>query len=362
MRRFCSGLLAFFLLLMCGCSGGGARKPIIYVVDGAYNLTPQEYIDLMNQTTDRQEDGDYLILPNWDERVAHTVNVTLSFDIGFEENDEGRITSIAYHWKNTTEAANTAAFLVGATINMLAVSDKQGNEIVNQLDMFNFEKKTYEKTYDVNGNHFYYMSANYGEHNWFSVNIIDSESATTTQVPQNETSESSSDPTESPVPTESAKDTRGILGSYAADIRMGLTEFGLEEAPFSSAPNEAKEVFAYSCTTSYEDQLLGVTYDYSLTLDSNFQVIGASFGISNNSAEEDAYQALAAIYLGFCATMPYDKSDAESAKQFVLDNLYEIDAKNNAETVIGDAKFELYGLKAGYHFGQYWLDISKVDE
>lgn len=163
-------------------------------------------------------------------------------------------------------------------------------------------------------------------------------------------------------PTEGVEDARGILGSHATDIRMGLTEFGLEEAPFSSAPDDAKEVFAHSCTTSYTDQILGVTYDYSLTLDSNFQVIGASFGIVNNSAEEDMYQALAALYLGFCATMPYDESDTAAAKQFVLDNLYDINAKNRAELVIGDAKFELYGLKAGYHFGQCWLDVSKVNK
>lgn len=171
-----------------------------------------------------------------------------------------------------------------------------------------------------------------------------------------------SKPVEDPVPTEITEDTRGILGSHATDIRMGLTEFGLEEAPLSTAPDEAKEVFAHSCTASYTDEILGVTYDYSLTLDSNFQVIGASFGISNESAEEDAYQALAAIYLGFCATMPYDASDTAAAKQFILDNIYEISANNSAELVIGDAKFELYGLKAGYHFGQYWLDISKITE
>lgn len=171
-----------------------------------------------------------------------------------------------------------------------------------------------------------------------------------------------SEPMETPAPTENTEDTRGILGSHATDIRMGLTKFGLEEAPFSAAPDDAKKVFAHSCIANYTDPVLGVTYDYSLTLDSNFQVIGASFGISNDGAEEDAYQTLAALYLGFCATMPYDKSDTEAAKQFVLDNIYEISAENSAELVIGDAKFELRGIKAGYHFGQCWLDISKITE
>lgn len=172
MRRIFAGLLALCLLTMCGCSGGN-QKPIMYVVDGAYNLTPQEYIDLMNQTMDNQKDGDYLTLPNWDERVVHTINVTLSFDIRFDVNDEGKITGISYHWKNTTESANTAVFLVGVTINILTASENQGNEIAEQLDMLNFQKKSYEKTYNANGSHFYYLSAEYGEHNWFSVDICD---------------------------------------------------------------------------------------------------------------------------------------------------------------------------------------------
>lgn len=191
--------------------------------------------------------------------------------------------------------------------------------------------------------------------------------ACTSEVNENETTKitempvptAPTEPIETPAPIDSTEDICGILGSNATDIRMGLTEFGLEEAPFSDAPDDAKNVFAYSCTTSYTDQILGVTYDYSLTLDPNFQVIGASFGISNDSAEEDAYQTLAAIYLSFCATMSYNNSDTDTAKQFILDNIYEINAKNSAEMVIGDAKFELHGLKAGYCFGQHWLDISK---
>lgn len=187
----------------------------------------------------------------------------------------------------------------------------------------------------------------------------------TSPIPSESVSIESKVPSESvetPISTEITEDTRGILGSHATDIRMGLTDFGLEEAPFSAAPADAKEVFAHSCTANYTDQALGVTYDYSLTLDSSFQVIGASFGISNDGAEEDDYQTLAALYLGFCATMPYDESDAEAARQFVLDNIYEISAENSAELVIGDAKFELRGLKAGYHFGQCWLDVSKFSE
>lgn len=177
-----------------------------------------------------------------------------------------------------------------------------------------------------------------------------------TAAPIESTPELSSEPTTDV----SDEDTRGIIGSHATDIRMGLTKFGLDEAPFSAAPDEAKEVFAHSCNATYKDETLGVTYDYSLTLDSKFQIIGASFGISNQDAKVDVYTDIATQYLGFCATMPYDKSSTEEAKSFIEDNLADISANNSAEIVIGDAKFELHGLKAGNYFGEYWLDISKV--
>lgn len=140
MKRFCAGLLAFCLFTMCGCSSK-EQEPIMYIVDRAYNLTPQEYIDLMNQAMESQEDGDYLTLPNWNEATAKSIWITLSFRIAFDVDDNGKITCISYHWKNTSEASNTAAFLVGATINMLTVSESQGDEIVEQLDMFDFQKK-----------------------------------------------------------------------------------------------------------------------------------------------------------------------------------------------------------------------------
>lgn len=172
MKRLGAWVLAFCLLMLCGCSYKGQRSGMD-IVDGAYIYTPQEYIDLMNQTLENQKDYDYLTIPNWDEDTAGFIWVTISFYIDFDVNDSGKITGISYHWENNTESANTAVFLIGATINILTSSDDQGNEVMEQLDMFNFQKKSYEKTCDINGSHFYYLSADYGEHNWFSVDVIE---------------------------------------------------------------------------------------------------------------------------------------------------------------------------------------------
>lgn len=164
--------------------------------------------------------------------------------------------------------------------------------------------------------------------------------------------------TESPT-KEIESDTRGIFGSHGTDIRMGLTQFGLEEAPISPAPEEARDVFAYTSTASYQDVLLGVSYDYSLTMDSEFQIIGASFGITNDSASNTDFIEIAKLYLGFCATMPYDASDPSHVRNWAESNIEAVGNGERAFITVGDAKFELYGTAFGDGFGSIWMDISK---
>lgn len=171
-------------------------------------------------------------------------------------------------------------------------------------------------------------------------------------------SESAQVETEAPT-KEMESDTRGILGSHGTDIRMGLTQFGLEEAPISSAPEAARDVFAYTSTARYQDVLLGVSYDYSLTMDSEFQIIGASFGITNDGVSNTDFIRLAKLYLGFCATMPYDASDSSQVRNWVESNIEAVGNGESAFITVGDAKFELYGTASGDGFGSIWMDISK---
>lgn len=165
-----------------------------------------------------------------------------------------------------------------------------------------------------------------------------------------------------PVESESDRDERGILGSHGTDIRMGLTTFGLEEPAINRAPDEAKEVFAFTSSTSNQDTSLGVTYDYSLTMDSAFQIIGASFCITNDSASYDNFVSLAKLYLAYSATMPYDAADSVQAKNWVNETLDSVSSDEPASITIGDATFELYGTDSGDGFGNFWLDISKADQ
>lgn len=53
-------LLGVLALTLAGCS---ASKPDMYVEDGAYNLSAQEYIDRINEVVAIQNDSRYLEIP-----------------------------------------------------------------------------------------------------------------------------------------------------------------------------------------------------------------------------------------------------------------------------------------------------------
>lgn len=169
------------------------------------------------------------------------------------------------------------------------------------------------------------------------------------------------DTPEPQVTPEDLPDERGIIGSHGTDIRMGLTKFGLDEAAISKAPEEAREVFAFSSSTNYQDTDLNVTYEYSLTMDSDFQIIGASFGITNDGASREDFITIASLYLGFSATMPYNAASSSEAKAWVEEKIGALPCEDELTTTIGDAKFELFSSDIiDNEIGSIWMDIRKT--
>lgn len=183
----------------------------------------------------------------------------------------------------------------------------------------------------------------------------------TTPPPAPQSSSDSSAPTSE---MDSANDTAkpvGLAGSHGTDIRMSLTGFGLEEATISSAPEEAQSVYAYSCSTSYADEALGVSYDYALTMDGDYQIIGATFGIWNDGLiSNDDFISAAKTYLGYCATTPYGSADASTARPWAEDNSTAAIGGDEVFTTIGDAKFELSGAESNGIYTFLELRISAV--
>lgn len=111
-------------------------------------------------------------------------------------------------------------------------------------------------------------------------------------------------------------DVPTIKGSQAYDIVLSLEEQGL------SAPDAVPTQDGYSWT--YNDS----SYSYYISSNTSHEVISASF----TSLSQDNG------FLAFCATMPYDSSDANKAQAWVSDNF-----GTDATITIGDADFKLTG-------------------
>lgn len=155
----------------------------------------------------------------------------------------------------------------------------------------------------------------------------------------------------------------GIIGSDGVSVKEELVTFGFENAELVESPETERSKFVYSCDASaaFGEEETQIPISYSMKLDKDYQIISISFSISNNvSLLQEPFLQVSEIYLGACAQVNYDSADTEKAKAFIEDNLADISANNSAEVEIGDAKFELHGLKAGDYFGEYQLSISKV--
>ena len=154
-----------------------------------------------------------------------------------------------------------------------------------------------------------------------------------------------------------ATDDRGIPGMKATAIRYTLKSepFAIPVESSKSAPNEASEIYA----ASYVSLGLasdGMTYDYSITVDNNDEIIGATFAVVNATNGSDSGLLHAAdLFFYVVSLLDYDTARQEDLSAWFKDTLPTL-GSSGAETIIGDAKFELYVIP-GF---SYWVDISKA--
>lgn len=134
-----------------------------------------------------------------------------------------------------------------------------------------------------------------------------------------------------------------ITGSNAADLKLSLEQWGLKDYK-CTARTDGFEGYFYKCETSDPDT--GAELTYFISTNEAFAVEGTTFSVSNmDMADSDSFLSVCQGYLGYCATMPYDVAQQAKAKSWVEENMASANTKGHVlSIVIGDAKFELFGI------------------
>ncbi len=158
-------------------------------------------------------------------------------------------------------------------------------------------------------------------------------------------------------------ENRGIDGSYYIDITLGLESRGFSEHIVKES-KLLECMYVESMNCKHPSTGVEMTCDIYYE-EASQEVISAEFNILNlNGVENDTFLELATNFLTYCVSMPYDKSDTNIAKKFIVDNINSVGSREEGvKIVIGDARIELYGntLNSGIH-GMRMLIISKAEE
>ena len=171
MKKGITFIIVFALILLSGCE---KNKPatVLYVENDSYNLTPQEYIDLMNSSI-KQQDANYPTIPDWDEESTLLEIDKWFTTLDMKTNGNGKITRISYHWEvKNQEQTDAANFMAGLTIGM-AVGPENIQTVYDALDMTKTGVSSYINECDNNGSHFYFMSYGYGKYNDLYISLAE---------------------------------------------------------------------------------------------------------------------------------------------------------------------------------------------
>lgn len=136
---------------------------------------------------------------------------------------------------------------------------------------------------------------------------------------------------EPPTPTPVAK-PEWLPGLQSGDIKVNMERRGLQ----CKGPTAGKTVSLWTCSLQRGD----VEY--------RIDFMGTPTRIRSVSAAVMQYGArpsdnVAAEFLGFAATLPYDGANPSQARTWVEANLSQVDTGTPIETIVGDAKFSLSG-------------------
>ena len=178
------------------------------------------------------------------------------------------------------------------------------------------------------------------------------ESAITSHSSDSTSSTSSSVASEisSEVEPEAVLDDRGIPGMTATAFLL-VTEKNFD-VPYSVKPSDNPEYSAYTCTSIGGSG--GVWYDYSISLDNDYEIIGGSFGVVGSDVTDTELFHAAELYYYALALSVLDAQEQETLSSWFGESLPNA-TNGKSSIVVGGAAFDLYCTGS-----MYFVDISKA--
>lgn len=162
------GILSILLISCLSLVGCTKTTPIMYVENGVYNLTAQDYIDRINAEVAAQNDSRYLQIPDFSvsDEAINIDWIYLTVRITTDSNE--KIKEIQYSWNGTrTDVGYSIGLYCGMTVEMLA--EGESGSAMDTLDMMDYTSVSYETSYTVNGTVLEYSTIGGGEFNWLTI-------------------------------------------------------------------------------------------------------------------------------------------------------------------------------------------------
>lgn len=156
-------------------------------------------------------------------------------------------------------------------------------------------------------------------------------------------------------------DNRGIPGANYFGLCYVLSnEFGISLGNLE--PTSTPDLCAYNLYSIYEDPQQSATFDYALSLDSDEEIVSATFGVTNYYSDMTVFLDRAKLYIYSVGLLPYDTAKAETTAETLYNAIDSLEDGVPFVITEGDAKFELSATKdTSGDFSSIFVQISKVE-
>ncbi len=128
-----------------------------------------------------------------------------------------------------------------------------------------------------------------------------------------------------------------IPGITAADIKLNLKNWKIEFTGPRPVPNKNE----YLDDGKANDPDTGVELSSTITTRGPTKIEYVIFRTIGDSSSLNSYKAITESFLSYCATLPYDGSEPQKAKDWVSANLKTVKPGKPVLTVIGAVEYQL---------------------